>query len=194
MPVIVAITDKYLACAGYHDVRRTSERVRAVPRSPGRAETHKQFAITAELVDLVAPTLGWAWLAVCVNCIGHPDVALTVHVDPVRPHEHVGTEAPHKGPILFEQQDRIEVAVTALPSPAAFSQPDSSSESTSPIPVRMDRAARPPRPSWREPAPLLASSVRIRKSVLRRRRRTELRCDQGQLGNYPHSLCRDGFG
>ena len=88
---------------GDHVVRLV-ELVGAGPRLARRAEAHQQLAVGAELVDLVSLRP----LPV-PHEVGHPDVAVGVHVDAVRrDHDAAAEVRQHLPRVAVELEDRVD--------------------------------------------------------------------------------------
>jgi hypothetical protein len=94
-----------------HRARRR-EVIWIVPRSTRFAERHEQFSIRAELEDLVPgmhACLCCHFHTLRACCVGHPHIALTVHMEPVWPNEHPAAEAFDDLTFWVELEDRIDV-------------------------------------------------------------------------------------
>ena len=66
---------------------------RPVPGAARLAQRHQDFAIRAELVNLIA-------LAVFGGAVGDPNVAVLIHVKAVRLHEQTLAEVPQHAPVF----------------------------------------------------------------------------------------------
>ena len=87
----------------------------SLPLFSGRAEGHQHLACRAEFDDMVAPVVTCGNVAVA-HGVGHPDVAVCVHVDSMRPDEHAAAEGIDQVSVRIELRDRRQVRVEALGS------------------------------------------------------------------------------
>src|SRR5215510_5330454 len=76
--------------------------IRTTARDARRAQRHQHLAVRAELHDLLSALVA-LWGPVRGDSIGHPDVAVLVDIEPVRPDEHAAAEA------LDDRAVRIEL-------------------------------------------------------------------------------------
>ena len=139
---VVRVGHVDLSVGGHHHVRRLGEVGGRVAGFSGRAQRHQQLALGGELQHRM-PGRGGA----VPPRVGHPDVALMVHVDPVRPRDHPAAEAPQQVPLLVEEEDGIHIRAYAGVRAAALRDPDVSVERN------LHRARRAPLPSVGELAP-----------------------------------------
>ena len=101
----VAVRDEDVAVRRRDHVARLVELARAAARHPRFAQAHQLLALGAELDHLVP--LGARLVAFPV---GHPHVAVRVHVQAVRRDEQTGAEArQHLARLAIELEDGIEV-------------------------------------------------------------------------------------
>src|SRR5262245_52603247 len=84
------------------DIGRPIEGVGPVARDPGLAQRHQHLPIGTEFDDCVA-------LAVAAPAVGHPDVAVPVREQAVRPIDHAGAEARHQLARGVELMDRRDI-------------------------------------------------------------------------------------
>ncbi len=157
-------------------VRRDDHVVRLVERLgwraglAGRPDHHEDLSFRRELHDLV-PLAPRIWRALELGGTGcpavrRPDVPVAVYEEPVRAHEHVGSEARKEVALGIEAHDGRVVRVHAVVAPAALMHPDVSA-----VGVHVDAAHASPRPALREHAPVTVRHVlgvrlhRIRRAV-----------------------------
>ena len=117
------------------DVARGGEVVGPAPLLSRRAERHQHLPGRAELDDDVTAFVALRD-AVGRDRVGHPDVAVPVDVDAVRPDEHAAAEALHDLAVGAELHDRIGLRVAALVAEPRRDLPGA-------------RSARPPRRAGR---------------------------------------------
>ena len=108
----MAIRDENVPVVSHDDVGRSVEAVRTLSRSSGCAEGHQHPPIRAELDDLVASCSIWGSRG--ADGVGHPDVAVLVHIDPVGPYEHPAPEALYDVAVQIELEDRVQIRIQAL--------------------------------------------------------------------------------
>ena len=145
------------------------ELVGAGPRLARRAEAHQQLAVGAELVDLMA--LGSLTVP---HEVGHPDVAVGVHVDAVRrDHDAAAEVRQHLPRVAVELEDRVDGVGVAVDGhapaeragAAALVGPDVAVER-----VDVDAGGRAPRPAFGQVAPVRDHGRgRIRQTLARDR-------------------------
>jgi len=75
-------------------------------------------------VNLVAFAVFPAGLAIGVNRIGYPYVALIVDMDPMGPNEPARPEASNQIAVPVEKHDRVKIASYAAAFAAALKHPD----------------------------------------------------------------------
>ncbi len=109
----VAVGHEDAAVAGDHHVGGGVELVLAAAGLAGRAEHHQHVAGGAELHHLMAARVALRD-AVAGGGVGHPHIALRVHVDAVGPDEHAAAEAFHHVAGRVEFQDGVEFGIHAL--------------------------------------------------------------------------------
>ena len=108
----MAVGDEDVTVLPDHDVSWRVEMVSPSPGLSGGSEAQQQLASRAELDRLVPPgAFGGALLG---DRIGHPDVAISIYIDAMRPDDRSASEAIDGVPIHVELHDRIEVRVQAL--------------------------------------------------------------------------------
>ena len=160
-------------------VRRDVHRIRLkeearLARATVGAEAHEQFARGRELEHLMTEETvgrrgsrypcrhGARGLRPVVATIHHPHVALTIHVNAVRPVHHAAAERAHQCAVAIEQQHGIEVRPDAAILPASFGHPH-----TLAIPVDRHRAGAAPGATGGELRPSFDGAIRIRSIVHR---------------------------
>ncbi len=158
---------KNAAVGSHEDVVRLGEVRGRVAGRAGRAQGHQHFALRAELDHRVAFARSVRkFLQLCVvrgAGIGHPHVALAIHVHPVRPQDQPGPEALNGFPAWIQLDDRVHVRASAGVGAAAITGPDVLA-----VRVHVNRADRAPPASVRERAPVAHRLVGIRQVVDRR--------------------------
>src|SRR5215472_10757904 len=165
----VSVGDEDVAIGRDQDVGRPIEGLGPFARDPRLAQRHQHLSIGAELDDRVA-------LAVAASAVGHPDVAIPVREQAVRPIDHAGTEARHqlaRGVELLDRRDiRALAGLCAAPrcrlrSPAPTRGPPEASPNS----LLRDR-------DWvRHWDPRHALALPIKPSSRRRRRRASISRD-----------------
>ncbi len=110
--VTVAIRPEDVPFVRHHDVARGVEMIRPVTGHARRAEGHQHLARRTEFDHLVASgPLGGACGG---DRVGHPHVAVRVHIDPVGPDKHPTPEALHDMAVQVELEDRVQVRIETL--------------------------------------------------------------------------------
>ncbi len=108
-PVVAAgavpVGDEDAAVRRHEHVGWLVEFVFAVPGDTRFAEAHQELAIRAEFMHLVTAA------GVVATRISHPDIAVTVDMNPVWPDEQPGAETPDQVAVRIEQEDVVEVVV-----------------------------------------------------------------------------------
>ena len=87
--------------------------------------------------------------------VGHPDVAVAVHVEPVRKQEQPAADGRHDVAIRVELQNRVEIRPGAGVAPAPVDGPQA------PVLVDVDPGRRPPLSVVRELAPPVDAAIRV---------------------------------
>src|SRR4029453_11275371 len=83
------------------------------PGLPRCTQRHQHLSRRTELDDRL-PALVAFWRAVLGDRVGHPNVAVPVDGEPVRPDEHAATEALDHLTVRAELEHRIRFRVAAL--------------------------------------------------------------------------------
>src|SRR5215472_5039356 len=125
----VSVGDEDVAIGRDQDIGRPIEGVGPVARDPGLAQRHQHLSIGTELDNRVA-------LAVAVSAVGHPDVAVPVREQAVRPIDHAAGEARYQFAGGVEPLDRRDRRALAGLCAAPIVDPDAGSIS---IDVDSDR-------------------------------------------------------
>src|SRR5262249_48144456 len=107
----------------------------------------QHLSIGAELDDRVA-------LAVAASAVGHPDVAIPVREQAVRPIDHAGTEARHQLARGVELLDRRDIRALAGLCAAPIKHPDAGS-----ISIDVDSDRLPPHTALRSLPQLLSGGI-----------------------------------
>src|SRR6185295_1263114 len=94
-----------------HDVVWIGQRLRRIAAHARLAECHQHLAVRTELDDGTALLVLARELLQLIGRrrprVGHPDIALAIDMDAVRPHEHATAEASDLLPLIVEQMDRV---------------------------------------------------------------------------------------
>ncbi len=132
-----------------------------------RAEAHQHLAVGTELHDLV-PALVPFRNPVRRHCIGHPDVAVGIDLDAVRPDEHAAAEAGHDFAVGTKLVDRIHLGIAAfIAKPGRIGQRLTSHDRPDMASVVIDvgLAHRSERPAAWKLSPAVDDAIRIRKRL-----------------------------
>ena len=153
-PVPVAHED--IAVLGGDDVAREAEQpIGSVTRDTQLTERQQHLTLRTELDDHVALARRVGVVRVRAPPVGHPDVAVAVHVQPVREEEQPGTDGRRDVAVGVELENRVEVrpgagvAATSVDGPQATIRVDINTGRRSPLP-----------PVWELPPPVDAA-IRI---------------------------------
>src|ERR1022692_660218 len=113
----MAVRDENVAVRRYDHGVRLIEGIGTIASDASFAERHQDFSIGTEFENLVT-------LAVSRLPVGHPDVAVAIHIKTMREHEQPFAEALHQvsGGIKLED-GRIELAGAGICS-ASIGHPD----------------------------------------------------------------------
>src|SRR5262249_21399218 len=90
------------------------------------------------------------------SAVGHPDVAIPVREQAVRPIDHAGTEARHQLPRGVELLDRRDIRALAGLCAASIKHPDAGS-----ISIDVDSDRLPPHTAFRKLRPILFCAIGI---------------------------------
>jgi hypothetical protein len=140
----------------HHIVRLVQELPGTVSSHAGRSERQQDLALRTELDHLVALAVSVPVPAVGAFGVGHPDVAIPVHMDAVRKEEHPRTEALDELASVVEFQDDRQVRAGAAVRTASLSNPDGPA-----VAIDVNRARRSPRPPRRHREMVLDGLIRI---------------------------------
>src|SRR3990170_8795099 len=144
------------AIGGYQDVVGLPE-VLGFPAPARLAKAEEEGAVGAELEDLVALTGGVALLGRAgAGAVGHPDVALAIHEDPVGREQRTGAEALHHGASRIEFEDGVEIGAGAAIGATPLGHPDAD-----PVLVYFHGAGGAPGPAFGHPGPAGNGPVRV---------------------------------
>src|SRR5215510_6041401 len=153
------------------DVVRVGQRLRRIAAHARLAERQQHLAVGTELDDNAALLILTRELLQLIGRrrprVGHPDIAVAVDMDAMRPYEHAAAEAPDFLALIVEQVDRVGLgAETARCSPrrAAVGRPYGLA-----IAINGDAVRAAPRPLLlRQLSPIADDTIGIGAAVDRR--------------------------
>jgi hypothetical protein len=106
------IGNENVAIVGHDDIGWRVETVFPVTRYARCAQGHQNSSVMTELDHLVPPrSLGGPGGG---DCIGHPHVAVGVHIDAMRPYKHAAAKAFDDIAVQVEFDDRVQIRIETL--------------------------------------------------------------------------------
>jgi len=145
----VSVGDEDVAIGRDQDIGRPIEGLGPLARDSGLAQRHQHLSIGAELDDRVA-------LAVAASAVGHPNVAIPIREQAVRPIDHAGAEACHQLARGVELLDRRDIRALAGLCAAPIKHPDAGS-----ISIDVDSDRLPPHTAFRKLRPIPFCAIGI---------------------------------
>ena len=187
--VVVPVGDEDVAVRRHGDVAWRTEVIGPATGLSGCAQRHQHLAVRAELDDLL-PAFVALGRPVLGDCVRHPDIAVAIHVEPMRPDEHSAAEALHDLAVRTELDDRIRPGVAAfVAEPRWILQPIASHDrpDVSTVGIDHDLADGAHRPAVRQLRPAFDEAIRIRKDLRGDRRSATQRSDENERDHQPES-------
>ncbi len=154
----MSVADVDVSVGVRHDVvGRVEKRPPAVSRRSGSAQGQQHLTRRAQLDGHMALPGGCRIVRVGALSVRHPDVAVAIHVDPVREDEEPRTDGSQHIAVLVYLQDGIEVRPRARVRPAPVDRPDRAA-----IGSDVDSGGRAPGPVAWKVDPVVLALIGIR--------------------------------
>ena len=155
-----------VALAVNHNIGGGIEMALIVTRFPECSERHQHFALGTEFVGNVSAAIALRYCVVS-HRIGHPDVAIRIHLQPVRPDEQALAHAEYDfSGGNFDLHYGIKVRVEAfVPEMLRAGIASNNRPDVFAVNIEVQVACRAHLPAFRQNQPVLGNSIRIRESL-----------------------------